>query len=378
MTTNTEFYKVIREFVPDLLGTFPEYKETITTHYVDILEENYETEQAKHVYDTAKSMLPKHFFDIMYKNNEIFEQECEIIPEIDFSKLMNDDITEKTRETLWKYLQLMLFSIVGDVKGEDEFGDTAKLFEAINEDEFKNALENTISEMKDFFEDGSGNTDEVDGSGNEGLPDAMPNPEDIHNHIQGMLNGKIGKLAQEIANETASELNLEDGLEEGADMDTVFKKLFRNPAKLMSIIKKVGGKIEEKMKSGDLNERELMEEAATMMDKMKSMPGMKNMKQMFSKMGLPKEMLGSLGANMGKMNIGAMQGALQQNIKQSKQRERMLKKLEERKAQREGLQNVQASTLSSAEPLEQSTRSSKPSHKSKNKKHKGGKNKKKK
>jgi hypothetical protein len=195
-----------------------------------------------------------------------------------------------------------------------------------------------------------------------------------------MLNGKIGKLAQEIANETATELNLEDGLEEGADMDTVFKKLFRNPAKLMSIIKKVGSKIEEKMKSGDLNERELMEEAATMVDKMKSMPGMKNMKQMFSKMGLPKEMLGSLGVNMGKMNLGAMQGALQQNIKMSKQRERMLQKLEERRTEREGLQNVQASALSTAEPLEQSTRSSKPnqSNKSGNKKRKGGKNKKKK
>jgi hypothetical protein len=94
------------------------------------------------------------------------------------------------------------------------------------------------------------------------------------------------------------------------------------------------------MKSGDLNERELMEEAASMVDKMKSMPGMKNMKQMFSKMGLPSEMLGNLGGGAGKMNLGAMQGALRQNIKMSKQRERMMKKLEERKALKDAPQEA--------------------------------------
>ena len=42
-----------------------------------------------------------------------------------------------TKSTIWKYLQLILFSIVPNITSEDSFGDSAKLFEAINQDEFK-------------------------------------------------------------------------------------------------------------------------------------------------------------------------------------------------------------------------------------------------
>ena len=34
-------------------------------------------------------------------------------------------------------IQLILFSVVGSVNSSDKFGDTAKLFEAINEEELK-------------------------------------------------------------------------------------------------------------------------------------------------------------------------------------------------------------------------------------------------
>ena len=54
---------------------------------------------------------------------------------------------------MWKYLQLILFSIVSNISDGDSFGDTAKLFESINEDEFKNKLEETINNMKDMFEE---------------------------------------------------------------------------------------------------------------------------------------------------------------------------------------------------------------------------------
>ena len=36
----------------------------------------------------------------------------------------------------------------------------------------------------------------------------LPNPADLHEHITGMLEGKLGKLAKEIAEETAENLDL--------------------------------------------------------------------------------------------------------------------------------------------------------------------------
>ena len=88
-----------------------------------------------------------------------------------------------------------------DVGGFD--GDTAKLFEAIDENEFKAKLEDTINKMQETFDMNSENTDAS------GIHmDNMPDPEKIHEHVAGMMDGKLGKLAHEIAEETAKDLNM--------------------------------------------------------------------------------------------------------------------------------------------------------------------------
>ena len=72
----------------------------------------------------------------MYQNTEIFEKDdinTEFLPGINFSELWKFDISDKTRETIWKYLQLILFSVIGNMSDGDSFKDTAKLFEAIDE-----------------------------------------------------------------------------------------------------------------------------------------------------------------------------------------------------------------------------------------------------
>ena len=149
----------------------------------------------------------------------------------------------------------------------------------------------------------------------------MPNPEDLNEHLNGLLNGKLGNLAGEIAKETANEMNID--LSNNKNPGDVFEKLFKNPTKLINMVKKVEKKLDEKLKSGEIKESELMEEASELMKKMKSMPGVKNMEQIFSKMGMP------TGKNA-KMNMSAMQANLQRNIKLSKQKERLREKLKKR------------------------------------------------
>jgi hypothetical protein len=92
------------------------------------------------------------------------------------------------------------------------------------------------------------------------------------------------------------------------------------------MIKKVGSKLDSKLKSGELKESEIMQEAMDLMEKMEKMPGMANMKNMLNQMGMP-----AMGKNS-KVNMGAMKGRLNQNMRGAKQRERMLRKLEQRKA----------------------------------------------
>ena len=352
-----EFYKVIRDFIGDLRVTFPEYETFISKWWKDKEHFNYieeeedrnaafeksEKKSIQLLFDFCSKKFPPRFFDILYQNDEMFKEESDIdtefLPKIHFKNLWQCDITEKTRETIWKYLQLITFTIVGTLDNKDAFGDTAKLFEAINADEFKSKLEETLSHMQGLF-DSSGNFDGSSENLGEGLN--IPDPTEIHDHITGMLDGKLGKLAREIAEETAAELNMD--FEDASDMKDVFQNLIKNPTKLMGLVKSVGNKLDDKIKSGDLKESELISEATDIMNKMKNMPGMGNIQSMLSKMGM-----GGLGAAMGggKMNMGAMEANLNQRMKMAKMKERMQSKAEAN-ARARGEQQAQTAPASPA------------------------------
>lgn len=333
-----EFTKVIKDFVNDLKITFPEYvpliskwwKEDENFGYIEEEEERnkaYEnslTKSIKLLFEFCQKKLPPRFFDILYQNEDMFKEgtdiDTEFLPKIHFKDLWQCEISQKTRDTIWKYLQLITFSIVGTIKNKDAFGDTAKLFEAINEDEFKNKLQETLSQMEGLF-DLSGNfSNFAEGLGGAGLG-GMPDAEQLHEHITGMLDGKLGQLAREIAEETASDLNMD--FEGATDMKDIFQSLLKNPTKLMGLVKNVGDKLDTKIKSGDLKESEIIAEATEMMNKMKNMPGLDNIQSLLSKMGM-----GNLGGLGGKVNTGAMEANLNKKLKLAQTKERIRAKAE--------------------------------------------------
>lgn len=339
-----EFNKVIKDLFTDILTTFPEYRE-IEVHkgLKDIGLGNEDTEESKEIFEYCKKIYPEKFFDILYQNKELFtkNEELELLPGIDFCKIWKDkNLTENSRNTIWQYLKLILFSVVGSLSDGNSFGDTSKLFEAINEDEFKTKLEESVKEMQEMF-DTSGNLDSED----------MPDPEELHNHITGMLDGQIGKLAKELAQETAEELNID--LENEKDMGSMFQKMFKNPGKLMGLVKKIGTKLDSKLKSGDLNEKELMKEATDLMGKMNSMPGMGNIHQMMNKMN-------------GAGGMKGMQSQMAQMMAQNERRERMLKKLEKKKKEK-GEDNMKKEMMSQQSSSIQAQIKKKKKKKNKNK-----------
>jgi hypothetical protein len=267
------------------------------------------------LYNHCINIFPERFFDILYQKVEIFDKDSsvntEFLPGISFKYLWQCDISDNTRETIWKYLQMILICVVGNINNKDAFGDTTKLFEAINEDEFKTKLENTIQSMQTIFENmGNGKNDDKNHDKNNGKNDdcgespktKIPSADDIHGHINSMLNGKLGDLAREIAEETSQNLNIDmEGVNDAKD---IFQKLFQNPGKLMNMVKNVGDKLDEKMKSGEINQNELMTEASEMLNKMKNMPGMPNIQDFLKGMNMGGMNMG--GMNMGGMNMGGM------------------------------------------------------------------------
>ena len=353
-----EFNKIIKDFVNDLHTTFSDIitedkYQKLFLFIKDVVDEEEYNAYIKELFDYCKNVFPERFFDILYQNKDMFSNEevnSNFLPDLDFKLLWKEDISDNTRETIWKYLQLILFTIITSVKNEKSFGDTAKLFEAINEDEFKSKLEDTIGEMSKMFENMNFNMENEsnDNSDNQGVSyennynddgtnredrekdfnnfknefaKNLPNAEDIHNHITGMMDGKLGKLAKEIAEETYNDLDINID-PSNADMSSIFKQLLSNPNKIMNLVKNVGSKLDNKIKSGDIKESELLEEASELMNKMKNMPGMGNLEGMLNKMGMP----GMPGG--GKVNMNAFNQHMQQNMKNAKMRERMKSKLD--------------------------------------------------
>jgi hypothetical protein len=356
-----EFQTIILDFLRDIDCSFPEYREVLEkylgySHEMKPMPDELYIE----LYSHCREIYPVRFFDILYKNESLFtasppdaeteQAPLEFLPGVDFREIwVTDDITSNTKDIIWKYLQLILFSIVNNLSDMGSFGDTAKLFEAIDDNELKTKLEEVIGEMGSMF----GNVTEGSSSGAtagaEGMEDSfkkatefmneafsgaagagaappMPDANSIHEHLSSILNGKIGKLAKEIAEETAADLNL--NMDNETSMKGVFQQLLKNPGKLSGIIKTVGSKLDSKLKSGELKESEIMQEASELMSKMKSMPGMNNLASMLSKMGM--NVPGGMGS--GKVNLGAMQSQLNKNMKQAQMRERLLKKVQDKQA----------------------------------------------
>jgi len=348
-----EFVKVMRNFVSDMKTTFPEFVPLINKWWsVNKEEEGLEgtEEEIKRLFNFCVKKYPISFFHILYQKNEIFDEDSnvdtEFLPNIHFKNLWHFDISDNTRSVLWKYLQLILFSVTGALKNGPDFGDTEKMFEAVNNSEFNSTLQESIQKIQEMFS----NIDATNASSKEDETEKSKEPtntqtpfaneSDIHGHIHNLLDGKLGRLAREIAEETAGELNSD--MQNMTDMKDVFSNLIGNPTKLMGLVKNVGEKLDNKMKSGEMKQSEMFEEATNILNSMKSMPGMDNIHKMMSEIGM--NIPGLDGKT--KLNVNAMESTLKRNTHMAKMKERMKSNIEKKNMEKiqqlQQLQQLQA------------------------------------
>jgi hypothetical protein len=342
------FASIISDFSNDLSLTFPEYEHLWERWKVA---ENIPVSMIRTIYYHCMDVYPERFFDILYQNDEIFHLDNNsntfFLPNVDFKLLFNcPNVSEATKNTMWKYIQLVLFTIVGNIRDKSDFGKSANLFEGIDESDLQEKLTDAMKNMTEFFRNtstpfSSGEGDEsedrdpnLDGgdaffekmakefeqrstsdsdSTSSSMPQ-MPNPEDIHNHLKGLFDGKLGVLAKELIEELSEELkdtfDMKD-MESTTNPKEVFAKMMKNPDKFMKIIKKINERFQDKMKSGDISREEIMKEAGDMMKKLKEMGGnSKEMNEMFKNMA--KSMGQPVGKNT-KVDVNAMNRMMKSN-----------------------------------------------------------------
>ena len=310
------FGSIVGDLINDLATTFPEFSDKFQLYQ----QEDFVSTQLDNVYKHASKVFPERFFDILYQNADIFKDDTntEFLPGIDFKIFFTcEDVSEDTKKTLWKYLQLMLFMVVENVQDKSMFGEASNLFQGVNEEELQSKLSETINGLGDLFKN-IGKMSEAmgasqDGETSEGAEEAakqfkegfeskmggMPNLKNIQEKLNKLFEGKIGALAKEMAEELTNDFTDvfgEDMESKHANPQEIMKELMKNPKKLMDLMKKVSGKLNAKMESGEISKEELMKEAGDILGSMGGGEGGEDLNEMLKNMA--RSMGGSLGKNI--------------------------------------------------------------------------------
>tara|TARA_B100000424_G_scaffold185760_1_gene144108 strand:+ start:22708 stop:24060 length:1353 start_codon:yes stop_codon:yes gene_type:complete len=350
MSTDTKsvipenFKTLVKDFIDDLTNVFPEYD----FYWSRWGNSDIKDEELKELLDHCAKVYPERFFDILYQNEDIFAKDSDIntyfLPRMDFSILFNSEgLSENSKKVLWKYLQLMLFTVVGSVDDKKSFGESANIFDGIDENVLQEKLEETMKNIGNVFEkmdtlkqkvnEMEGNTEESTEQNNEETSnnetpnpraafENLPNMENLQSHLKKLFDGKIGKLAKELAEEVADEFKDVVGSDD-QDPQNMIKNLMKNPNKIKNLMKTVSGRLDEKMKSGEISKDELMKEAGQFLNEIKKTSGDAGVNEMLQS---AMKNMGGLGKNA-KIN----KSALNRLMKQSESKEKMQQKANVRK-----------------------------------------------
>ena len=339
------FQNVVLDMTNDLTTTFPEYAH-LWSKWQD---PEVPQDEIKLLYEYCASIYPHRFFDILYQDITLFdvvveekeegeEEDVEeqpkkrntfFLPGMDFKRLFHSpEVTETTRTAIWKYLQLILFSVVGSIDDKRLFGDeTANVFARLDEKEFSDKLGETVQSLSAFFSkiaperapevdtnqpssscasdyqpdqthyscedpDPDPDQDREESEPANARKSSFPNFQNLQDHLRSLFDGKIGQLAQELAEEISVDIHdmLGSDLGEMRSSADILNKMMQDPSKMKDLVRVVGEKLATKMKTGEISQQDLMREIGEFMAKMKS-AGAESMdfQQLF------KDFAGSLG-----------------------------------------------------------------------------------
>lgn len=245
MDINSKTLTIFKSFIDDLIKVFPEHKNILIENYSDIISldtidinENDKIKEFLNLIDKISSQITE-------KNDSIFENDFELLNGVNFKNIWNSDISENTKDTIWKYLQsFYLINInVNTLNKLNETEGKKKISKKNKKDleNFKKINEDFKKMNKEFDE-------------NENIEEIGNNLNDFNNVLE---NTSIGKIAQEIS----QELNIDDNTQDISQL--------LNPESMMKIF----GTITTKMNNnGDISSDTLQNEAMNICSTMKDNP----------------------------------------------------------------------------------------------------------
>ena len=261
----TKLFALFSDFIRDLSKVYPEIKSVLYRNYEDCLVES----DNKCLCDFPKlnrflDLIGDYEKYIVDKNLEFFDLEVEFLEEISFKRLWEKNISNKTRESIWKYLQTFQLISINLTSGE-ALKDVLSVETKVDKSTAKD-----LKKMKKLSE-GVQSSDTTEGE----------------NELDKMLGPLMDSGIGEIAKEVAESLDVENmfGSVDGNSNPMDLMAQLMNPEKMGSIFQNINSVMEKKMESGELSKEGLKSEAEGMMGKMGENPMFKNMMQGMGDMG---------------------------------------------------------------------------------------------
>jgi len=258
MDINNQCLSVFNSFINDIIKVFPEYKIKLEDIYGTILKLETcvidECEILKEFLERVHKLNKK----ITIKDDKMFNDDPLILTDISFKNIWSTNISYKTKESIWKYLQTFCLIYMNYHSNKDLQNALADFSENKEVNIKDKNIASDVKKIKKMTE----NIKEPIAQDIGNTQDSVEQSADPVNPFEQIMNNsEIGKLAEQVS----KELDIESMLG-GSDTDNpmeLFSNLMSGGAmnKIMGTIHNV---VNTKVESGELDRDSMVNEAQNM------------------------------------------------------------------------------------------------------------------
>ena len=299
--------KLFKSLINDVINVFPEYEKRLMKYYSSTLEsEDNDDPKLKEFLEDIEEITD----NIIEKDINVFNEDPVILQNVSFKLIWNSDISDNTKNSLWKYLQSFCIINIQNKSGKDKIQEVLKKIESNEKVKDKETVKNMkkIQKLNEHFD-----INEIKGV-------IENNPETVEKGMNEMdemfSNTGIGKLAKEIT----EELDIENMVNSGGGIQDLF-----SGGNIANIMQTISSKMEDNKDT--LNSDDLMKEATNICGSMQGNP-------LFSSLmgGMTGDLMGALGGGGGNVENNNIKNIKVGDKKHdpNKTRERLQKKLKEK------------------------------------------------
>ena len=244
--------KLFKSFIDDIIKVFPEYKKRLLSYYKDVVE----TKKNDHpkIIEFLKNMN-EISEQVINKDVTLFEKDPIILQNVSFKLIWNSDISDQTRNSIWKYLQTFCIVNIQSESTTEKINDVIKLIDSNEKVKDKETVRN-MKKLKKLNE-------EFDIKEIKKI--ISENPESIDQGVNQMdtmfENTNIGKIAKEIT----QDLDIESIVSGGGGIEDLL-----TGGGMANIMKTITSKMSDK--EGQMDTDQLMKEATEICGSMEGNP----------------------------------------------------------------------------------------------------------